>query len=59
MKITWKVDDGYVNNGPHTTEIDDEELEDFETEEEKEEFIEQCITGDFERKVSWYEISRE
>ncbi len=33
MKVTWKVDDGYVNNGPHETTIDESELEELSEEE--------------------------
>jgi len=55
MKITWEVDDGYCGKSrPQTTEIDDEELAEYETEEEKEKFIEECIQQDFEQRITWH-----
>lgn len=40
MKITWQVDDGYAGGSrPKVTIIDDDELAEYETEEEKEQFI--------------------
>lgn len=54
MNIIWRVDDGFVNNGPHDLEIDDEELEWYETEEERSDFIAQAVQEDFEQKVTWY-----
>ena len=60
MKITWTIDDGYLNKSrDHTFIIDDQELEDCETEEEKEEYIQECIQEQFEDKVFWYEVRRE
>lgn len=59
MKITWEVDDGYVGNRPQYTEIDDDDLAEYETEEEKEKFIRECIQSDFEQTVSWSEIVRD
>lgn len=52
--VSWKVDDGYANNGPHTTVIDKHDLDDCETEEERERFIEECVQRDFEENVTWY-----
>ena len=38
MKITWEVDDGYAGGSrPHNTEIDNDELDECETDEEREE----------------------
>jgi hypothetical protein len=44
MKVTWYVDDGYANGkgAPHYTIIDDDELAEYESEEDKEEFISEC-----------------
>lgn len=53
-KVIWKVDDGYVNNGPHVTTIDKNDLDECETEEERQQYIEECIHQDFENNVSWY-----
>lgn len=58
MIITWTVDDEYVGNGTYETEIDEGDLEECETEEEKEEVIRQGIQEDFENRVSWSEVSR-
>lgn len=60
MKITWEVDDGYVGkSAPHVTEIDDDELAECETEDEREWFIQECIHEDFLRTVTWHETGRE
>ena len=60
MKITWEVEDGYCGkSGPQHTEIPDDELEEYETEEEKEKYIEECIQEDFNQKISWYITRRE
>lgn len=58
MRVTWQVDDGYVGGRPQYTEIDDEELAEYETEEEKEQFISECIQEDFDNKISWYITNR-
>lgn len=59
MKVTWEVDDGYAGKSrPQVTEIDDEELAEYETEQEKEDFITQCIQDEFEEKITWYEVRR-
>ena len=59
MKITWQVDGEYVDNGTYETEIDDGDLEECETEEEREELITETIQEDFASRISWTEISRE
>lgn len=56
IKITWKVSDGYVGHGPHSFYIDQEDFEDFENEDERQQFIEECVQQEFENEVSW-EIS--
>ena len=48
MKIIWEIDGEYVMNGTYETEIDEGDLEDYETQEEKEEFIRGEIQADFE-----------
>ena len=53
MKVRWQVDDGYVGGRPQSTEIDDDELEEYETEEDKQWFIDQCVQEDFEQKITW------
>lgn len=60
MKVTWEVDDGYIGkSAPHVTEIDDDELTECETEQEREDFIAECIEEDFRQTVSWYETGRD
>lgn len=55
MKVIWEVDDGYVcGSRPQITKIDDDELAEYETDEEREDFIEQCIQEDFEQRITWY-----
>jgi len=54
MRITWQVDDGYVGGRPQHTEIDDEELEECETEDEKRALIEDIIQEEFYQKISFY-----
>ena len=57
MKVRWQVDDGYSGKSrPQETLIDDEELNECETEMEKEDLIYYKISCDFERKISWYRI---
>lgn len=55
MEIIWEVDDGYVGHGPHTLEIDDEELkeavEDGMTEDD---FIEERVKEAFEQTVHYF-----
>ena len=54
MKVTWQVDDGYISGSrPHTTEIDDDELAECETEEERQDLINDSIQNDFEQCISW------
>ena len=60
MKITWEVEDGYIGKSrPQFTEIDDDELAECSTDEEREEFIEQCIHEDFMSNISWSETRRD
>ena len=60
MIITWEVEDGYVGKSrPQKTTIDNDELAECDTDEEKNEYIEQCIQEDFMMNISWSETSRE
>lgn len=60
MRITWEVEDGYVGKSrPQFTEIDDDELAECETGEEKEKLISSYIQEDFNNNISWSEVSRE
>lgn len=51
--VTWKVDDGYVNNGPHTVEIDQEDWDECETEEDRQYLIEDTVRYAFENNVGY------
>lgn len=51
MNITWYASDGYVNPGPQTCHIPDEELEGLTIEEAMEE-VEESLKADFQEKVS-------
>lgn len=60
MKVTWEVEDGYCGKSrPQFTEIDDDELAQFQTEEEREKHIFDCIQDDFDNKISWCIIRRD
>ncbi len=52
MKILWYVEDGYVNNGPHSCTIDDSDLEGL-TEVEQEIYINDYVRGEFENTISF------
>ena len=59
MIVTWEVDDGYVGpSAPHHTKIDEAELAECETEQERERLIHQIVQEDFESKITWYETGR-
>ena len=48
MKITWYINDGYVNNDrPHTIEIYDEEIEECRDVNDAMQFINDCIMDEF------------
>jgi len=55
MQVTWEVYDGYAGpSRPQTTVIDDDELAECETEEDREKLINDCIQDDFEERIQWY-----
>jgi hypothetical protein len=57
VKVEWTVDDGYAGGSrPQYTDIDDDDLDECETDEEREEFINDCIQQDFEQKITWTRI---
>ena len=60
MKITWQVNDGYCGKSrSRVTIIDDGELEEYETEEERQDIIDDCIREEFESSITWSIISKE
>lgn len=60
MKIYWKINENYPKGTTfHTTEIDDQDLEDCcDSSIERERFIEECIEEDLAGKITWYEDAR-
>lgn len=54
MEITYYINDGYAGNRPKHVTVDDDELKECETEDEKKEIIETAIQEHFEQNVSWY-----
>lgn len=55
MIVIWQVDDGYVTGSrPQKTEIPDDEIDECETEQEKQLLIHDYIQNDFEQYISWY-----
>lgn len=56
--ISWQVEDGYAGGSrPHSTKIPQDEWDDCETEEEKNELIEDYVQHDFEQTISWCILS--
>ena len=55
MIVVWEVEDGYAGpSAPHETEIDDDELAECETEEERRDLIRSAVQNDFENTITWY-----
>jgi len=60
MIVTWEVDDGYCGGSrPHEVHVDDGELDECESESERDELIALYIQNSFEQTISWSEISRD
>lgn len=54
MRITWEVEDGYVDKArPQYTEVSDEELAECKTDAERAALIEDCVREDFEQRISF------
>ena len=53
MKVYWCVEDGYVGHGRQETRVDDDDLADCETEEERQELISEAVQEDFQQTVTW------
>jgi len=52
MKIMYEIEDGYVGKSrPHYVVIPDEDLEECETDQEKEELIESLVVEHFEQNI--------
>lgn len=60
MKITWEVEDGYCGGSrPQYTEVPDEDLDECETDDEREKLIEEYVQDDFDQTVSFTIINKE
>jgi len=60
MKFSWEIDDGYVGQrAPQYTEIDDDDLAECETDEERWELISDIVQEDFIQKISPCNIREE
>jgi hypothetical protein len=54
MRVNWEVEDGYVGKSrPQETIVPDDELASCETEEEKQELIEDYVQADYDNNISW------
>jgi sorbitol-specific phosphotransferase system component IIBC len=54
MKITYYVEDGYISGSrPQNIKVDDQDLADCETDEEKIQVIEAAIEDHFSQNISW------
>jgi len=54
MRITYHVEDGYASSSrPQHVKVNDDDLEECETEEEKIDLIEAAIKDHFEQNISW------
>lgn len=57
MKVKWYVEDRYYDKSrAHVTQIDDGDLAECGTDEEKQELINQRIQNDFEKQVNWFKV---
>lgn len=55
MEVTYYIEDGYAGkNRPQHVNIDDDELRECETVEEKIELISNAIGEHFEQNICWY-----
>lgn len=55
MEVKWQVDDGYAGPArPQYTKVPDEELAECESEQEREDLINDYVSEDFLQKITWY-----
>lgn len=52
-EITWRVDDGFVNNGPHSTGVSLTDFDEHMSVSEITNELEEIIREDFLQTVSW------
>jgi len=53
FEVTWEVDDGYVNNGPHSFTASAEDIEDCDTAAEMRERLWYLVEQDFHESVHY------
>lgn len=51
ISIRWSVDDGYIGNRPHTTELDTDDFDDDMTDEQLQEEIERAVQEDYDNNI--------
>lgn len=57
MKVKWEIEDGYRRGSrPQITEVDDQDLEDCESDDERERLIDEYIQDDFNQKITWHRL---
>jgi len=55
IEITWYVEDGYVNPGPQTSQVEEDDIfDEFMSEGDKEKAIDVFIQEEFQNNISWY-----
>ena len=53
FEITWRVEDGYVNNGPHSFMVDRDEFDPDDPDDVLKDQFYEAIQGDFEANCSY------
>lgn len=52
MRVKWEVADGYAGKSrPHYVDVPDDELEECETEQEREKLIDEYVQEEFDSKI--------
>lgn len=52
MRIKWEVTDGAAKiSRPHYVEVDDDDLSEYETEDQKHAFIDEIVQEEFEQNI--------
>ena len=54
IKVTWEVEDGYAGQSrPQYTYIERADWESCETDQERDDLVDECVQGDFENNITW------
>lgn len=52
MRVKWEVEDGYAGKSrPHYIDVPDDELEECETDQEREKLIDEYVQEEFDSKI--------